>query len=55
MRRLSEVDAPPPLAARASEAIKQFFDKGPPSRHKDTLTDLLPMLRTKSKTSSDQE
>jgi hypothetical protein len=55
MRRLSEVDASPPLATRASEAVKQFSDEGPLSRHKDTLTDLLPMLRTKSKTSSDQE
>jgi hypothetical protein len=35
----------------ACEAVKQFFDEGPPPRDMDALTVIFPKLRNKTKTS----
>ncbi|CAO2149225.1 unnamed protein product [Urochloa humidicola] len=51
MRRLGEVGVPLSLTASAGQAVKQFFEEGPPPHHMDAMLDMFPMLKNKSKTS----
>ncbi|CAN6221799.1 unnamed protein product [Urochloa humidicola] len=50
MHRLGEVGVPLPATSSAGQAVKQFFDEGPPPHSTDALLDMFPMLKNKSKT-----
>jgi len=50
MRRLGEVGAPLLLAASEEQVVENFFREHLP-HHVDTLQDMFPMLKNKSKSS----
>jgi hypothetical protein len=51
VHRLSEVGAPPPLAASAEQGVKILFRGKHPPHYMDAMQDIFPMLKSKNKTS----